>query len=1551
RWAVASSTGYFELRGLKPGLPYALTASTSVVVLGRAVTLSTALAAAPAASPLTDLGALSLPVTGYLRVALLAPSPAPRESLGSFTARRPDGTAAFSGTLRLSSGAASSDDGGPLFGRSASTWSVAAAAPGLYDLDIDIPDLGLSTRAAGVSVSAGAGTDLAVSLARKAGVTGWVILPSTAAFGTAVTVQASLAGRGEPGAQGGVFISSVPSVSGPSSGAYALYGLEPGTWTVLARAPGFLAVSTIVVVSGSADVAGVNLSAGLGARVTGGLSVLGDSRGAAQCFPAEGGAAAACPAGSFEVEIEALGVGRPDRAAARLRLGAHVSFSSASFALTGLDAGTYAVRAALPGFGLSPPQGATVTVAAGGSAAVSFSLAALDARLRLDIRVPALPGGACRSTDSYRTLGLQLEPDGAAPIVFGDATAMAPTATAPRAQVSTVTGSFLLLHCSSVTAFTPALPPGGARVTALFSGTGGFARGRVSLTDGTTAALSLDVSGATVAVSGSLSYAGLTAFSTTSASGAPLTVAVSSIPGVLSAAPNASFCLLGFGEPRTVSTLRAELLPFDASAPPLRRAPGPAAGACAAPASSTAPAASAAFLASISPDGSFTFGGVSPGLYRLRVPGELDDDASNGPEAAEAGTLVSVGTAAVRVSLRLSRGRRVSGRVAAPAGLANGRILRVVLTDQEGRTGRSADVSNGHDGVAYALDGVADGSYRLDVVDLGLPAIWTARPLEVVVAGSDLDGRDTALVPAATMRARLSLARLLPDLSEEHTLISAANAFLLPRGFSARATAVPYAAGGAVAARAAADGSVVDSEGRVVIEGLLPGTYDVEFTGPADASPGSLAFAPARLSGVTVGAGQAVDLGVVPLFAGAAVSGLVSDAATGLPVAGAVVSARASLRAGSPESRRDAAVATADAAGRYLLRGLSSAVRWYDLTASGAGHAAARLSSLDISSGAAHDFSLAPAASTLSGRVVSSDGRALFSALGGAAAEAPGAALFLQRAGVTPADDPLADHALRTEPDGRFSIPALATGSYRLTVTASGQASLTRAVVVAGALTELGGLTLAGGGTLSGSLRLPDGSPVPDDELRAVAAVTPDLSEFIYGSVTRDEGARAAVSYKIGGLRAGRIYRVLALTAGDESASPAEASSVVLTSTAEARVLDLIVRPPAPTIAARSRRAGARTTVEFTFSRPLRARTPGDDDASLVVSTVAAAGVLSNARLSSDRRRLSVDYDAGVGESSFTLRASAPTSSLDYDAVDPSAARELVATATAAFFTGETGAHRAIVANAAGGVLVGDDAGRLVLPRGAFSLDASSSVVVTLRRAASQAGVSAASLPSSLRAAAAALPATLPARSDFYEIVLPPGVPATLARPAQLTLVYSSAVADPSALNLYWYNPGSGEYVLQPDALGGAPALDASVRSYTINVAHFSTFVLLDSSAGAIGGAAHVGELEAYNFPNPFDLRIKSVTTIHGAGVQSVRGTMVRVGVPADLSGQGRLRVFDATGRLIRSIDMGQLGAGQSHYQGWDGRNDAGQDVASGLYIGLVEIGSKRRSFKMAVIK
>ncbi|MDE2511851.1 MAG: hypothetical protein KGL74_12075, partial [Elusimicrobia bacterium] len=209
-----------------------------------------------------------------------------------------------------------------------------------------------------------------------------------------------------------------------------------------------------------------------------------------------------------------------------------------------------------------------------------------------------------------------------------------------------------------------------------------------------------------------------------------------------------------------------------------------------------------------------------------------------------------------------------------------------------------------------------------------------------------------------------------------------------------------------------------------------------------------------------------------------------------------------------------------------------------------------------------------------------------------------------------------------------------------------------------------------------------------------------------------------------------------------------------------------------------------------------------------------------------------------------------------------------------------------------------------------------------------------------------------PLAGALYDVSLPAGVPTSLARPAELTLAYSTSVADPSRLHVYWYNPAAGAYVLQPDAAGGPLAVNASARTVALHVNHFSTYVLLDSAAGVIGGAAFGGgELDAYNFPNPFDLSVKTVTTIHGGGSPSIRGTLVRVSVPPGLSGEGTFRVFEITGRLIRTVSLGALAGGQVYYQAWDGRNDAGADVASGLYLGQVEVGSRRKIFKMAVLK
>ena len=85
------------------------------------------------------------------------------------------------------------------------------------------------------------------------------------------------------------------------------------------------------------------------------------------------------------------------------------------------------------------------------------------------------------------------------------------------------------------------------------------------------------------------------------------------------------------------------------------------------------------------------------------------------------------------------------------------------------------------------------------------------------------------------------------------------------------------------------------------------------------------------------------------------------------------------------------------------------------------------------------------------------------------------------------------------------------------------------------------------------------------------------------------------------------------------------------------------------------------------------------------------------------------------------------------------------------------------------------------------------------------------------------------------------------------------------------------------------------------------------------------------NYPNPFN----PTTTIQFA-------------LPEDAS--VTLEVFDATGRLVSTLINGQLSAGR--YESiWNGRNDAGSTVASGMYLYRLRAGSFVESKTMLLMK
>lgn len=1552
--ASADSSGVYRLDGLREGSRYSLTASTAQQYSGTPVLLTTAAFRVAASTSGGAAPALAFDAPALVRVSASISVLSPEELFGSARVRSADGALAGSGVLHFPRRGATSDDGGVAVGRAASTWTVVAVRPGTYSVELAVDRIGVSTVVTGVAASSAAAVDVSVALPRRAALSGAVVLASTGTVAVPVSLSARPSTETVPTRFAVAEVPAAPAAS-VSSGVFRLFGLAPGTWTVTARAPGFLTASTTVAVPSeddvgdSAGVGGPVLSLPLGLVLRGTVTVTGDTR---------------VLGSSFTVLVSAFEPNTRRRETAAVPMTAGAALSSTPFALGGLEAGTWQVNASVPGFEKTPGGAAAVVVPQTGAGA-ALNFAAPSARARLTVAIPAPTAPCLCAADFGRLAFLHLPPSGAPEAV---------------ALATTAAGASFEFYAASMVFVSPVGAVGPHRWTFLDRTTGRTASALLSLTPAATAAASLDLTGAVHTVSGRVFLNAPLSLSTGSAS-----VSASSMAAVTSLAGRAAYCLLASSSAVTLPAVRVELVPrgadFPASAGPLAGA-GPS---CRdwTPAGEPPPPA-LAYVGAVAADGTFSVSSVPTGAYLVRVPGDVDGRA--GDEAAPVVFALDV-SGDLSVEVPYGPGGSVTGQASLPAGASGRRTLTATLTDREGRAVRSAsfEASPGSP-ASFTLDRVPAGEYGLRVLDAGTPKAYAARPRTVRVAAGAADAGSVTLEFAGAIRGQLSVERRLSSASVEVAVLSGSDRALLPAGLSIAALASPWAEGGffpASGTDCGLDGCSVpsfDAQGYFSIPGVLPGLYDVTFRPAAGAAGADLAYA--SRAGVRVEAAMTADLGVVALRAAASLSGTLADEA-GAPAAGVPVEARP--KAASAAGRRPALRALSDAAGRFTLGGLDPDAPFYDVvaaarseeTGAGAPPLGARppdweeavVSGVDVRSTFTVAFVLTPARLALSGKVVSAGGAALYAPQDEAVAR-PGARLWLHKEGTAGLGGPLGSLSVLTAPDGAFRVTGLSAGSYRVTATARGHGPKVLSARLTTGDLALGTLTLAPGASLSGSLRRPDGSLPGVDEVKRVYAATPDLAELIPGELVPDPAGRAVAGYRVGGFAAAKTYRLVLVGVDDELLTPPEASALVFASTAEARGLDLVFKSPAPRVTAKSRRSGGVFLLDFQSSHPLRALTSADDDASRLLSTATARGTLSQAALSADRRRLSAVYTPGVSESSFTLRFAARSSVRDPEASDGS---EFLVVSSVTFFAGLDGYHETKVPNLTGGTLaVEGDAGRLTLPKGAFLTDASSAVAVALRRSdelllgarsLALAGTPAAeaaarslrheaqAYPKDLYRALAATPPDVRPAGPYYDVLLGTSVPTRLARPAVLTLA-ASAGRDPAGLNVYWYNEAANAFVLQQDANGAPLAVDAANRTVSLAVDHFSTFVLFDAAAAVISGNAYGGgELTAYNFPNPFDLAVKTVTPIHGAAQGAVRGTMIRVAVPAGVDGDARIMVFSAAGERVKTISLGTISGGRSYYQPWDGTNDSGRDVASGLYVAHVKVGSRSAFFKMAVLK
>jgi len=115
----------------------------------------------------------------------------------------------------------------------------------------------------------------------------------------------------------------------------------------------------------------------------------------------------------------------------------------------------------------------------------------------------------------------------------------------------------------------------------------------------------------------------------------------------------------------------------------------------------------------------------------------------------------------------------------------------------------------------------------------------------------------------------------------------------------------------------------------------------------------------------------------------------------------------------------------------------------------------------------------------------------------------------------------------------------------------------------------------------------------------------------------------------------------------------------------------------------------------------------------------------------------------------------------------------------------------------------------------------------------------------------------------------------------------------------------------------------------------FSTDAMLNESVQSLG-AVEIAAIPAafaleQNYPNPFN-----------------PSTTIKYQIPADAS--VTLDVYNLQGQKVRTLLSKEQKAGYYSVV-WDGRNEAGQTVSSGLYLYRVQAGSFVATHKMMMLK
>ncbi|HXV12843.1 MAG TPA: T9SS type A sorting domain-containing protein, partial [Candidatus Krumholzibacteria bacterium] len=194
-----------------------------------------------------------------------------------------------------------------------------------------------------------------------------------------------------------------------------------------------------------------------------------------------------------------------------------------------------------------------------------------------------------------------------------------------------------------------------------------------------------------------------------------------------------------------------------------------------------------------------------------------------------------------------------------------------------------------------------------------------------------------------------------------------------------------------------------------------------------------------------------------------------------------------------------------------------------------------------------------------------------------------------------------------------------------------------------------------------------------------------------------------------------------------------------------------------------------------------------------------------------------------------------------------------------------------------------------------------------------------------------------PTGSGYSLDNLAPGVPTNFAYASSMLSWDESNAADFDYFAVYGSNTNSFASAIVVDYTTGT-SMDVSSASYAYFFLTATDFSGNESAPAVLQAPTDVGDapkryvLSLSSYPNPFNPATTVSYTVPSRGLVTVA-------------------IYDAHGALVTTLVNNEERAPGAYRIGWDGRNDRGASVTSGVYFARIEHGGAARSRKMVLLK